>query len=296
MGRFARSWELAKEAGKVLLADKELIWFPVLSAIVSFIAVIILGVILAGVGLFVPGAADALSQAGNEDAGNTGTVVGFIILFIFYLVTSFIVTYFTSGLVGAAIIRLRGGDPSFGDGMRIANEHIGPIFVFAVMSATVGVLTAVIRGNQKNRNLGRDIAAGLTEMAWNLASFLAIPIMVSRPIGAPAALKESTLLLKRTWGEQIIGSAGIGAVFAIPFILLVIGGIFGVVMLANAGQSTAALILVVLIILLIVLLGIIQAALNGIYKAAVYLYAAEHVETPQFSPALVRGAFQPARA
>ena len=51
-----------------------------------------------------------------------------------------------------------------------------------------------------------------------------------------------------------------------------------------------------LVILLIVLLGIVQTALSGIYKAAVYLYAAEHVETPQFSPALVSTAFQPARA
>ena len=42
MGRFARSWELAKESAKVLMADKELIFFPVLSACISFIAVIIL--------------------------------------------------------------------------------------------------------------------------------------------------------------------------------------------------------------------------------------------------------------
>jgi hypothetical protein len=50
------------------------------------------------------------------------------------------------------------------------------------------------------------------------------------------------------------------------------------------------------IILLIALLAVIQTALTGIYKAAVYLYAAEHVETPAFDPALVRTAFQPARA
>jgi hypothetical protein len=292
MGKFARSWQLAKESAKILLADKELIFFPVLSACISFIAVIILTTILAGIGLFVPGAANALS----DESSNIGTVGGFVILFIFYLVTSFIVTYFTSGLVGAALIRLRGDDPNFGDGIRIANQHIGPIFIFAIMSATVGVLTAIIRGNQRNRNIARSVAAGLTEFAWNLASFLAVPIIVSRPVGAPEALKQSTLLLKKTWGEQIIGNAGIGLVFAVPFILLVIGGIFGIVALANAGQGTAALVLLAVIILLIALLAVIQTALTGIYKAAVYLYAAEHVETPAFDPALVRTAFQPARA
>ena len=101
MGRFARSWELAKESAKVLMADKELIFFPILSACISFVAVIILASILAAVGLFVPGAADALSQA--NEGSNNGTVIGIIILFIFYLVTSFIVTFFTSGPVRRCI-------------------------------------------------------------------------------------------------------------------------------------------------------------------------------------------------
>jgi hypothetical protein len=295
MGRFARSWQLAKEAANVLMADKELIFFPILSASISFVAVIILTGILAAIGLFVPGAADALSQANNGDGG-TSTVGGVIVLFIFYLVTSFIVTYFTSGLVGAALIRLRGGDPSFGDGLRIANQHVGAIFMYAVMAATVGVISALIRGNQKNRSAMRDVAANLTEFAWNVASFLAIPIIVSRPVSAFEAVKQSTQMLKKTWGEQLIGSAGIGLVFVIPFIVLIIGGIFGLVALLNAGQGTAALVLLVLVIVLITLLAVIQTALSGIYKAAIYLYAADNVETPAFDADLIHTAFQPARA
>jgi hypothetical protein len=295
MGRFARSWQLAKEAANVLMADKELIFFPILSASISFVAVIILTGILAAIGLFVPGAADALSQANNGDGG-TSTVGGVIVLFIFYLVTSFIVTYFTSGLVGAALIRLRGGDPSFGDGIRIANRHVGAIFMYAVMAATVGVISALIRGNQKNRSAMRDVAANLTEFAWNVASFLAIPIIVSRPVSAFEAVKQSTQMLKKTWGEQLIGSAGIGLVFVIPFIVLIIGGIFGLVALLNAGQGTAALVLLVVVIVLITLLTVIQTALSGIYKAAIYLYAADNVESPAFDADLIHTAFQPARA
>jgi hypothetical protein len=292
MGRFARSWELAKESAKVLMADKELIFFPILSACISFVAVIILTSILAAVGLFVPGAADALSQA--NEGSNNGTVIGILILFIFYLVTSFIVTFFTSGLVGAALIRLRGGDPTFGDGIRIAGQHTGAIFMFAIMAATVGVISSLIRGNQKNRSVLRDIAASLTETAWNIASFLAIPIIVSRPVSAFEAVKQSTLMLKKTWGEQLIGSAGIGLVFVVPFIVLIVGGIAGIIALLNAGFGTAALVLLVVIIVLIALLAIIQTALSGIYKAAIYLYAAEDVETPAFDPTLVRTAFQAA--
>jgi Family of unknown function (DUF6159) len=294
MGSFTRSWELAKESAKVLMADKELLFFPILSAIVSFIAVIILTVILGGIGLFVPGAADALTQANND--GNGGTVIGFIILFIFYLVSSFIVTYFTSGLVGAALIRLRGGDPSFGDGIRIANQHVGAIFVYAVMAATVGVISSLIRGKGNERNIARSLLAGLTEAAWNIASFLAIPIIVSRQVNAFEAVKQSTLMLKKTWGEQIVGTAGIGLVFVLPFILVIVGGILGIFALLNAGQGAAALVVLVLIIILVALLAIIQSALTGIYKAAIYLYAVEDVETPAFDSTLIHTAFKPAGA
>jgi hypothetical protein len=295
MGSFARSWELAKESANVLMADKELIFFPILSAIVSFIAVIILTAILAGIGLFVPGAADALAQSGDGD-GNGGTIISFIILFIFYLVSSFIVTYFTSGLVGAALIRMRGGDPGFGDGIRIANQHIGSIFMYALMAATIGVLSSIIRGRGSERNLARSLLAGLIEAAWNIASFLAIPIIVSRQVSAFEAVKQSTLMLKKTWGEQIVGTAGIGFVFIIPYILVIAGGIFGMIALGNAGWGAGMLTVIILTIILVILLAVIQTALTGIYKAAIYLYAVENVETPAFDATLIQTAFKPAGA
>jgi hypothetical protein len=295
VGKFARSWQLAQESAKVLLADKELILFPVLSACISFIAVLAFTGILATIGFLVPGAREALSSSGNSDSNSIG-IAGYVILFVYYLIISFIVTYFTSGLVGAAIMRLRGSDPSFGDGIRIANQHIGAIFLFAIMSATVGVIAALIRGNDRNRSVVRGIAAGLTQAAWAVASFLAIPIIVSQQVSAFEALKQSTIMLKKTWGEQIIGSTGIGLVFVIPFMALIIGGGFGIFALLNAGLGAAALTLLVVVILLIAALSIIQTALSAIYKAAIYLYAAENVEAADFNPTLIRTAFQPTPA
>lgn len=291
MERFRRSWQLAQAALRVLAADKELLWFPVLSAIVSTIVVAIFGLLVFSVGVLVPGAAATVAQ--NSD-GNVTTFGGIVVLFLFYLVTGFVVTFFTAGLVGAALIRLRGGDPTFGDGMRIALAHLGPIFVYAVVAATVGVVVALIRGRGNERSLGRSLLAGFTQAAWNLATFLAIPVMVSKPISALGALKESTLLLKRTWGEQIIGATGIGLVFAIPTISLIVLGFGGAVFLFANELAVAGLGLVVITVLLLALLSVLQTALSGIYKAAVYLYAAEHQEAELFNPGLVRTAFNPA--
>src|SRR4051812_36480389 len=95
VGKFARSWQLAQESAKVLVSDKELILFPILSACLSFIAVLIFTGILVGVGLFAPGAQEALTHS-SDGGSNSTTILGYVILFVFYLITSFIVTYFTS--------------------------------------------------------------------------------------------------------------------------------------------------------------------------------------------------------
>lgn len=290
MERFRRSWELVKASLGVLANDKELLWFPVLSAIASTLVVMVFGLMVMTVGVAVPAAADGMRQSSD----NGVTVVGIVVMFLFYLVTGFVVTFFSSGLIGAAMIRLRGGDPSFGDGMRIALAHVGPIFVYSLVAATVGVIVSLLRGRGSERSAARSLAAGFTQAAWNLATFLAVPVMVSKPIGAFGALKESTMLLKRTWGEQIIGNTGIGLVFGIPTFLLIAGGVAGAIVLIANEMAVAGLVVAIVAALLLALLAVLQTALSGIYKAAVYLYAAEHEESALFDATLVRTAFNPA--
>jgi hypothetical protein len=295
MGSFARSWHLTKETWKVLMSDKELLLFPLFSAILVTIAVAVLFAIFAAIGFLVPGAWQFVQQAEQQDGG-MATLIGVVIAFVFYLVTGVIVTYFTSGLVGAALMRLRGENPSFGDGLRIARQHLGAIFGYAVIAATVGVVLSLIRGRGGNRSAVGDVAASVGQMAWNITTFLAIPVLVSQKIGPIQALGESAKLLKKSWGEQLVGSTGIGLVFGTLIFLVILGGTLLTVLMASSEQTLAALIVLVLAVLLVVLLATIQAALNGIYKAAVYLYAAEGKEAVHFDPALVQGAFRTAGA
>ena len=98
---------------------------------------------------------------------------GYLILFAFYLVQYFVIIYANSALVGAALIRLKGGDPTVGDGFRIAGSRMGAIFGYAAISATVGL---ILRWFSERGSLG-TIAASLFGLAWGLATFLAIPIL-----------------------------------------------------------------------------------------------------------------------
>ena len=61
------------------------------------------------------------------------------LLFLFYLAQYTVVFFFNTALVGAALIRLEGGDPTISDGLKIAFDRIGVIVEYAALAATVGM-------------------------------------------------------------------------------------------------------------------------------------------------------------
>lgn len=271
MGTLQRSWALVKASGSVLLADKELLILPILSAIVTVIA---MGALVLPV-LTVPGA----QQVVGSEVGALGA------LFAFYLVVSFVALFFNVALVGAALERLQGGDPNVWSGLGIALRHIGGILVFSVISATVGVLLSLIRGDRDN--VAGQIASGLLGAAWGIITFLVVPVMIVEGVNPFKAIGRSFALLKQTWGEQIVGSAGVGLVFLIAGIpaFLVIGlGVW-------SGLGPASITAFVLAILYLAVLGIISSALNQVYRAAIYLYATTGKGAGPFETALLQEAF-----
>ncbi len=277
MGRFSRSLALTRASWNVLVTEKELLGFTLLGAVFTVIAV---------GALAVPGAVLAfLSRGGAEDAG-TRSPLGWLLLFAFYLVTSLVTLYFNTALVGAALARLRDGEASFASGMAIARANAGHIFIYAVLTATVGLILAVIE--DRFRLVGQ-IVAGILGAAWGIVTFLVVPVMVAEGVGPVDAIKRSGQLLTKTWGEQIIGSGGIGLVAFLAALLAVLPVALGI--LTGTAVGIAAGIVVAALYLGIVLL--LASSLGGIYRAAVYLYAVGGEVPAQFEGWMLRDAFQP---
>ena len=278
MGKLARSWELVKASWAVLQADKELLIFPIMSTIAVTTVTLTFAVPMFLAGMFERG---VFSIGGFP-------VVGILLGFCFYTVQYTIIFYCNSALVGAAMIRLKGGDPTIGDGFRIANEHFASIFGYALLSATVGI---VLRSIARRGFIGR-IVASVLGLGLNLATFLAVPVLVIEGVGPIEAVKRSSQLLKKTWGEQLAGNLGIGAVFA----LVVLAGIAvfgGALTLAIMSHSVPLIVgVVVAFVLALILLSLVGSALSAIYTAAVYRYATEGDPGGLFDAELVRGAFR----
>lgn len=278
--RLANSWELAKASYGVLRADKELLVFPLVSAIATLAVIVVFAIPALIAGVF--------DQVAND--GDPG-VAGYVIAFLFYLAMYFVMIFSNSALVGAALIRLRGGDPTLRDGFQIAMDHLPQIFGYALISATVGVILRAIR--ERAGILG-SLVAWLGEMAWNLMTFLVVPVLVVENVGPVEAIQRSAALLKRTWGEQIAGNFGLGLVFGLIILAALIPGAV-LIALAIATESAILIVLAIGVVVAVVAgIALVGSTLQGIYVAAVYRYAVEGAITPQyFRPELVQNAFRP---
>jgi len=121
--------------------------------------------------------------------------------------------------------------------------------LWAVISATVGLILSAIRN--RGGAVG-SLAAGIAGTAWSLVTFFVIPVMIFEEKGVLTAIKNSVSLFKKTWGENIIGSIGIGLVM-LPVILVFVAVFIAII--------AASPLVVPLVVLFVVLLGGMRGAL-----------------------------------
>lgn len=274
--KFARSWSLVKASAGVLRQDKELLVFPAISVVASLLVMASFILPLFGLLDF-----KAMQQGEREPAWL------YVWAFLFYLAQYFVIFYFNTALVGAAMIRLRGGDPTVADGLNIAWSKRGTIFGYALIAATVGM---VLRAIEERAGMIGKWVAGLLGAAWTVVTFMTVPILVSRDIGPVDAVKESALLLKKTWGENLIGQGGVGIVFGLLQFLVIALAVVAVIAAATTKSAALIITVVALGVFASMALALIQAALSGIYSAALYRHAMGE-ETLGMDRALLDAAF-----
>ena len=136
----------------------------------------------------------------------------------------------------------------------------------------------ILQAIEERFGLIGTIVARLLGLAWTLVTFLVVPILVLEDLGVGDALKRSKDLFKKTWGENVIGQFGLGFIgflLALPGILLIaIGaaaGTAGLVVLGGIGA------------VLLIASAVIVSALSGIYRTALYHFAANGSVPGEFS-------------
>jgi Family of unknown function (DUF6159) len=282
MKKIKTSWEIAKQCWRVLLLDSELVIFPLLSA-----GALILVIASFVVPLWESGALQTAAEHHHHVTASQDPVL-FAAYFAFYLVSYFVIIFFNAALVSCAMIRLRGGNPTVGDGLRAAMKCLPAILGWALLSAVVGMIIQAIE--ERVGLLGR-LVVGLVGLSWAIASYFVIPTIVTENVGPVEALKRSASIIKKTWGETLTVQVGLSVVaFAASLVAMV-------VIVAGAALTPDSLILggsVMVLGVFAFFAGIVvTATLHAILTAALYLYAANGIVPQNFDNALLKNAFAP---
>src|SRR4029079_11875409 len=160
--RLSRSWMLFKASASVLAKDQELLLFPLVSLGALFLLLASFAAPALGV-VFLSGVEPKVGHAGM-----------YALAFAFYFSQYFLIFFFNTALVGAAMMRLDGQQPTFRDGIRIATSRVGAIAGWAFIAATVAVILHAIQN--RVGFVGRIIVA-ILGFAWTVATYLVVPVL-----------------------------------------------------------------------------------------------------------------------
>jgi Family of unknown function (DUF6159) len=282
--RLSNGWHVAMQSWAVLRQDKQLVLFPILSGLA-------LALVLASFALpafLIPGLMPAIRHLFDDNAkapNAAANVLSAVFTFVFYVVNYFVIVYFNTALASCAIYRFRGGEPTVGMGLQMANKRLPQIFAWSVVAATVGVILNAI--SEKSEFLGKIVAALLGGL-WSLATCLVVPTLAVEGLGPIDALKRSTSLIIRVWGEGMAGDFNIGIIG----FLLVVPAILVIVIAAVAKLPVAILVLLILAaVLYIGAVSVITTAVKQVFIAGLYVYATDSQVPPGFDKASMKRAF-----
>lgn len=284
MTRLRTGLQIIRQSMLVIGKHRKLLLFPLLHIAGGIVVVAFFVIpIIAGLSEFaIPTVLDRL-----KDYGDNGFPMALVVAF--YLAIMFVMTFMNVALYSEILHAFNGRRVSLTRGITFAASKLQAIVVWSLLSGIVGGLIRQLE--ESVGGVGRWILAFIG-VSWSVASVFAVPVIIREEKQSNPAvfLKLSGSLVKKTWGESVLGLAGIGALsliaiagtFLIGTLLTIFSGTqffweyFGPYMVM--GFTTTAL--------LCLAIAYLSALLNDVYVCGLYIYAAEGVVPEEFDEGL----------
>lgn len=284
-GQFPVATSSSTATGKQLLGacwgllrqDRELLWLPLIATVAGVIAALI---------LFVPGFAVGWLVGGSQHHSWGGWVGGVCAVFA----ASVVSIYFQAALVIGANERADGGDPTVRGVLRQTWAHREKILSWAAVSTTVGL---AIRTLERRLGILGTLLGFLGGVAWAIASFLVVPIVIAEDLGPIEAVKRSAQLVRSTWGTSVRTTLRLGFGYAllalVPFAVILVG--LGLALTASDAAIAVGVLLIVAGVGAAIALSMVVTAILTYARALIYRYATGQ-PVPGIDPALFAGVFR----
>lgn len=184
-------------------------------------------------------------------------------LSLFYSVTTFVGICCNAVIVAVAMERLAGRPATLTDGWQVVRGQLGAVVRWALVSATIGVVMQVV---QERLGPVGALATWIGNIAWSLATFFVVPVLLFEPVDVRGAIRRSARVFKDRWGEQVTAELSLGAGFSI---LLIPIAVVAIMLIVSVSPWVGGAVIVVGLVSLIV----VSATLEQIFGAALYRYA-----------------------
>ena len=268
--RLSNGWQLANLSFATINKNRSLLLFPLFSAVAL---VLVLASFFGGTFYFVGDEIEALM-----DDEQYGGLLGYGLIFLYYLINFFVIVFFNAALIHCAIKVLDGEETSVQDGLSFAFSRIEKIFAWSVLSATVGTLLQLLQNTGK---IG-EFVASLLGIAWSVLTFFVVPVLVYEDKGVFESVKASGRMMKAKWGESLAANVSFGFFHFIGILVAIAIGalLFSVNWALGIGVGLAAVLLISTVI----------TAARTVFVAAVYNHVSGR-PTGDFDGAALDGVF-----
>lgn len=260
-------WNIFKFYLNILISNKSLIFFTIISWIVTTSFFITTSVIMFNL-------IENLYSMSFLD---------YIYLFIVFFITYFIVNFFNSIIIYICIKIFLKESFKKRDAIKNSVFLIKKLFLWYLFSSTFGLIIKIIESFSKiNYHFNKNFLKTMNYLignSWNIIYLFVSPIMVDKKQNGIYSIKKSVNLINKKWGKNLkqnyyveiieffIKILFIALIFLIIFILFLFFG------------SNILLISLIILKLLIFLLIIVFSTINHILKTSLYLYAEKNIYT-----------------
>lgn len=198
---FKNKIELADLSKEVLRKNPGMMLYPIIGAVISIVAFVLLIMITKG----------------------SGAVV--FALLLWYLILNILITFSNSASVICTKKYLTNVKPSFSDGFGGAFKKTNLIINWSLFNSIIGLFVNTL----SELKLAKKFSYS-GDIPWSLVSYFIVPVMISENKNVKDSVDESQKIIKKNWGRNVSGDYKFSFISMVPFLIVLLALIFSSVL------------------------------------------------------------------